>query len=552
MTLPPFRSPHAADVGELPRAARLADLAAPPHRDRLAAVLGSWAMERRWFRSKARRLRAVDVRDVIPLGAAEPDVVLVVLEARYEEGDPEEYAVPLARLPAPEMAQLAGMTDALVGRLGSGDEVLVDAMRVPATTELLCEAIGEDRTWQGASGCVVARPTGAFETLRGDRSRRLVATPSHAEQSNTSVVAGERLILKLYRRLESGLNPELEVGSFLTARRFPHVPRVAGSLDYERPGAPPATLAVLQEYRASLGDAWSYTLGVLGDYLDAVQGELPPAVVVSTTGLLALSADPVSGGARGAMGGYLDQARLLGERTAALHLALGSDRADSAFAPEPADASYLRSVHSGILAAARLQLDLLEKRVATLPHGVRADAEEVLRRRSQVDATLARLAGHHLDGLRIRVHGDYHLGQVLYTGGDFVIIDFEGEPGRPLRERRLKASPLVDVAGMLRSFSYAASSALIQRGSGRTQGSGAASLEPWAQAWTAWASGAFLAGYRAVAAGAEILPADDFRWAALLDAFMLQKAVYELEYELNNRPAWVGIPLRGIVGLLEA
>ncbi len=554
MTLPPPRPRRTATPGVLPNVERISDLVAGPNRDGFLAILGAWVSERRWFRSKARRIRGVDVIDVATLGGSGMDTALFVLEFRYVEGPRELYAVPVARVGAEDAALPGDAVGAIIVRLGSSGDVLVDAMRMPATAEQLVAAIGGRRCWQGASGTLVARPTPAFGTLLGDSSRRLIAAPGHVEQSNTSVVLGDRLILKVYRRLEEGLNPELEVGGFLTDRGFPHVPAVAGWLDYERAGAETATLAMLQEYRASQGDAWTYTLGVLGDYLDAsaTRADPPAAVAMSAKGLLALAAAQPPHRVRDAMGAYLDQARLLGERTAALHLALGSDRVDPAFAPEAGDAPHERTVLQSVLSAAGLGFDLLARRMATLPDEVRADAEAALALRERADGMLARLLGRGTGGRRIRIHGDYHLGQVLFTGRDFVIIDFEGEPGRPLRERRIKRSPLVDVAGMLRSFSYAASGSLIQRDrEGSFREGDTADLDSWAGAWTAWASGAFLAGYRAVVGRADILPADDAGWAVLLDAFLLEKAFYELEYELNNRPAWVGIPLRGIVGLLE-
>jgi maltose alpha-D-glucosyltransferase/alpha-amylase len=427
-------------------------------------------------------------------------------------------------------------------------------MRIPAVAERLVEAIGSRARWRGDGGSLAGEPTRAFRALRGRRADRLVAVPLRGEQSNTSILLGDRFILKLYRRLEPGRNPDLEVGRFLTERGFPHVPAVAGSLEYEPAAGEPGTVAILQAFQPNEGDAWTSTLAALAGYLDTVAtaGDAPAPVAMSAGGLLELADTPPPRAVREAAGTYLQRARLLGERTAALHLALASDHDDPAFAPEPADARYQRSVRQAVRFASRQGFELLRRRLATLPEAARQDAEAAMALRARAEARLALLGAGSAGGLRIRVHGDYHLGQVLSTGRDFVIIDFEGEPGRPLSERRIKRSPLVDVAGMLRSFSYAASGTLVQRaGGGTVRAEDVARLEPWARAWTAWASAAFLAGYRATAGDAAILPPDDERWAALLDAFLLQKAFYELEYELNNRPGWVGIPLQGIVGLLR-
>jgi maltose alpha-D-glucosyltransferase/alpha-amylase len=538
----------------LPPLSRVVDAAAPAHRDAVAAALVAWARGRRWFRGKARRVRGAEIADVVPLDLAGLDAALVVLAVRYAQGDGEDYVVPLARLDPTAATQVEAAPDAIVGRLGTDGALLVDALRLPVAAERLAAAIGRRARWRGEGSVVAARPTGAYRALRGDPAERLRAVPLRGEQSNTSVILGDRLILKLYRRLEPGRNPDLEVGRFLTGRGFAFVPAVAGSIEHERPGAEPASVAILQALQPNEGDAWAYTLDALGDFLDAVltETEAPRPPATSAAALLGLVGVIPPRAIRETAGTYLDRARLLGERTAALHLALASDAADPAFAPEPADDRYRRSVHQAVRSAARQGFDLLGRRLDGLPADARRDAEAALALRSVVDVRLARLLGPGPAGLRIRVHGDYHLGQVLDTGRDFAIIDFEGEPGRPLPERRIKRSPLVDVAGMLRSFSYAASGTLIQRAdAGAVRPEDVARLDPWAQAWTAWASAAFLGGYRTVVGAGPILPAADADWAALLDAFLLQKALYELEYEVNNRPAWVGIPLRGIAGLLR-
>jgi maltose alpha-D-glucosyltransferase/alpha-amylase len=255
--------------------------------------------------------------------------------------------------------------------------------------------------------------------------------------------------------------------------------------------------------------------------------------------------------AREAIGSYLDRARLLGVRTGELHRVLASERTDPAFAPEPFDALYQRSLFQSVRTAVREQLRLLARRSRTLPERAQADAAAALALEPAVDALLGQLLGRRFGGLRIRCHGDLHLGQVLDTGRDFVITDFEGEPGRPLGERRLKRSALTDVAGMLRSFHYAAMGSLVRTASaGSVRDEDQASLEAWTRYWYLWVSAAFLGGYGEAVAGTSVLPAGDEERAVLLDVLLLRKAFYELDYELNNRPDWVAIPLQGIVSLL--
>lgn len=530
-------------------------LAAALRADGTADVLVAWARERRWFRGKARRVRAAAVTTVVPLDVDELDAALVVLRVHYDEEEAEDYLVPLARVDGAAAAAIAAdRPAAIVGRTGREGDALVDALWIPAVAERLAAGIGRGDSWRGPDATLVARPTGAYRELRGDARRPLRAIPSRIEQSNTSVVLGERLILKVYRRLEAGVNPDLEVGRILTHRGFAHAPAVAGAIEYEPAGGEAGAAAILQAFVPNAGDAWSSTLDTLDDVLEAAsaRGDAPPPPTTSTAGLLAQAGQSPPPALRDVVGAFFDRVRLLGERTAELHLVLAVDADDPAFAPEPADAAYQRAVHGAVRAATRRSFGLLGRRLATLPEAARADAEAALGLRDAVDDRLARLLDRPSRGLRIRVHGDYHLGQVLDTGQDFTIIDFEGEPGRPLAERRVKQSPLVDVAGMLRSFSYAASGTLVRRaGGGEVGAATVARLEPWVRAWAAWVSAAFLAGYRDTAGTAPMLPPDDEGWATLLDAFLLQKALYELDYELNNRPRWVGIPLQGIVGLLR-
>jgi trehalose synthase-fused probable maltokinase len=260
-----------------------------------------------------------------------------------------------------------------------------------------------------------------------------------------------------------------------------------------------------------------------------------------------LAATPTPEGVCDLNGAYIDSAHVLGRRTAELHLALAADAADQAFAPEPwtrEDTARLVADAAGQIARARALLD-------AAPAGVTPDLaatarDLVDRAHATLDARYGAAGGGAPAGTasRIRVHGDYHLGQVLWSEGDFYLLDFEGEPARPLEERRLKESPLKDVAGMLRSFSYAAHAALAAQTAAR--GADAGRLEPWSRVWERWTGASFLKGYLAVAGDASFLPADAAQRAALLDLFLLDKALYELNYELNNRPEWARIPLRGL------
>jgi maltose alpha-D-glucosyltransferase/alpha-amylase len=369
-----------------------------------------------------------------------------------------------------------------------------------------------------------------------------------AEQSNTSVAFGDRLLLKLFRRVDEGQNPDLEMGLFLTEKGFPNIPRVAGALEYVRGHRGPMTVGIVQEYVPNEGDAWQYTLDSLNGYLEdamAKQPEVNEPQLLLGTSLADLAAMPPPQLALEMFGTYLESARLLGRRTADLHLALASETEDSTFAPEPFTAQYQRSMYQSTRSLALELFRLLRDKQRQVPQAIQLlDLEE------SVVERFRRLLGTKIEAQRIRVHGDYHLGQVLYTGKDFVIIDFEGEPARPLSDRRIKRSPLRDVAGMVRSFHYAAYTALFGR-SGASPQENPSFLEAWILFWYQWVASGFLRAYLDAAGEGSFLPKTRRENEVLLDALLLEKAIYELRYELNNRPDWVKIPIAGILQLLE-
>jgi maltose alpha-D-glucosyltransferase/alpha-amylase len=555
-----------------------ATLAAPPDlarllsgttAERLTAILLDWLPERRWFRSKARRIRSGRIADVVELGGASSSAVLVLLDVTYDEGEPERYAIPLeivsgeaaaeraerapgsivARLRPPEEPETDGGSSAAE----AGETLLVDAAYGAAVADVLLAAITGRRRFRGRSGAVAGQPTRAFRALRGPTSERLAATPLRAEQSNTSLVFDDRFILKLYRVLEAGENPDLEIGRFLTERRFPNVPAVAGFLDYRSGDGPPSTLGVLQAYVPNEGDLWAVTLDAVDAFYEAALAEPEtPVLDEPTTGaLLEASRDDPPEAAHRLVGAYLDTARLLGERLGELHTVLASEPDDPAFAPEPLTPFHQRALYQSVRGAVREALRLLERERTRLPERLEPTVAGLLAAGARIDARLRPLVDRPLGGMRIRCHGDFHAGQVLFTGRDVVIIDFEGEPARPLSERRLKRPAFVDVAGMVRSFHYAAHHPLVAGGEPIGRGEAErAKLRAWARFWYGSVAAAFLRGYGEATAGASFLPPDDASRAILLDALLVAKAAYELRYELNNRPGWVEIPLVGLAALL--
>jgi len=351
----------------------------------------------------------------------------------------------------------------------------------------------------------------------------------------------------VFRRLEEGVNPELEVGRFLTEKTsFAQIAPLAGSLEYRRTQGEPVSIAILQGYVPNQGDAWQHTLNTLAHFLAAPEltGAVPPAL---PRDVLEASRQELPEIAVRSIGGYLDSARLLGKRTAELHMALSSDPDEPAFAPERISPLDQRSIYQSISGLSMRAADLLRSQLNRLPADARDEGKQVLDLQPRVTEILRSFLTRKLDMTRIRVHGDYHLGQVLYTGHDFVIIDFEGEPTRSLYERRLKRLAMRDVAGMLRSFSYASQAALRSQQASEDR---LAALQAWAHFWAECVSAVFLKSYLTTAGRQSWIPQAPEDLKLQLNTMLLEKALYELRYELNLRPDWVRIPLRGILDLV--
>jgi maltokinase len=448
-------------------------------------ALNEWIVAQRWFASKTREVTSIDIVDAVTLRTESPMLLLCLVEARFPAGTHETYQVPLGLRRADDgwdrgvIGEADGWTvyDALVDA-AAGRELL---HRMRSNAEL---QVGQDEfifRWApeagaGLGGTVDVRPVGV-------------------EQSNSSIVFGDQLILKAFRKVEPGVNPELELLRFLTSHGFPHIASLVGWYEVEG-RLIDATLGILQEFLLGFRDGWELALDEL-------------------------TTDP---------DGLLDKLAALGTVIGELHSALGSDSSDPAFSPDEPSVESLAILTADVdEQIERVFLDLPEM-TATEP---------ILGRGQDVREKLAALSHVNAGGKVIRTHGDLHLGQTMLGDRGWVVLDFEGEPARPLPERRLKRSPLRDVAGMLRSFSYVTAGARLLRGVDAPEG------------WEELARERFLAGYHG-AVDSTLLPPGQQATEQLLAVFELEKAVYELRYELNNRPDWVAIPVAGIVRLLDS
>jgi maltose alpha-D-glucosyltransferase/alpha-amylase len=527
-------------------------------REELERILPEVLRGRRWFGGKDQPIESVRIVDTVR-GPVEGS--LIVFAEVLQAGGSSTYALPLSFAQGSEMEVVrhehpAAPLFELENDEGALEGIAWDALEDPAFCAGLLDAIGRRRKLRGSAGELVGSRTRAFAALRGADDTALPASLLRSEQSNSSVCYGDRLILKLFRRLAEGVNPDLEIGRFLTERaRFGHTAKVAGALEYRTGRGAPTTLAILHQQIENEGDAWRYTLDEIERAFEEALARHPGGVPDPAPGLgdllEAARAEPPEI-AEELVGGYLESARLLGQRTAELHLALASDRDDPSFAPEPFTTLYQRSLYQSMRTQTIRTFELLRERRGSMSGPALAEIDSVLALEGRLLEAFQTLIGAPLGGVRLRCHGDYHLGQVLYTGNDFSIIDFEGEPARTLSERRLKRSPLRDVAGMLRSFDYAVSTALLTSGErGSIRPEDVAALEPWARIWRHSVSASFLSAYLDPVQAAGLIPTAHEPLGILLRSLLLDKAVYELRYELGNRPDWIRIPVRGIRGILE-
>ncbi len=523
------------------------EIFATRQRDALDRALAAYLPTRRWFGSKARSISSISVRDAIELPN---DHRLAILDVEFHEGEAQSYLLPLG-IANVRREQDQARKVPVIARLREG-AVLYEPVQEEAFANALLDTVGRKKQLKGVSGTVAGVATRAFKDLRGDE-KELETHVLGVEQSNTAIIYGQNLFLKLFRRLEPGINTDIEITRFLNEETtFRHTPRVAGTLEYrdERTGTP-TTVGIMQGFTPNSGDAWAYTLDSIGRYYDKLLSD-PNAVeriakAMPQDDVFALAQKPLPDIARETIGSYLADAELLGQRTAQMHLALASRDDIKAFAPEPFTPHYQRSIYQYMRTQLVQTMQLIRKRAKDNP-----EFAELLSREEELHQQIRQVLNGKIDAQRIRVHGDYHLGQVLYTGNDFIIIDFEGEPARPLSERRLKRSGLRDVAGMLRSFHYAPYAVMFGTAPGSyVRNEDIGRLETGARFWHQWVSAAFLRAYLAESGKTPHLPSSRENLEVLLKSYLIEKALYEVVYEMNNRPDWVKIPLRGVLDLLE-
>jgi maltose alpha-D-glucosyltransferase / alpha-amylase len=504
-------------------------------------ALPAYLPSQRWFAGKGGKIDAATVATQVDLPGGEDGWLLAMIEVTLRAAAPQRYFLPLALTWEDEGSErrsaILPYTLARARRTRR-EGAIYDAVADPAFVLAVIDAMGATRRLAAAGGAIAFDHTEAF--ARASLPQSPAVKRIGLDQSNSSILVEDYGVLKLYRRLVAGVHPEMEMARFLTdVARFPHTPPMLGCFRFVPSAGDEITLGVVFAFVRNQDSAWAQALNYLARYLDEALLMTPHQPRPGEPPTPEMTAHPL----------YLELAAQLGLRTAELHRALCPDApVDAAFAPEPLTAADLAQWREAALATADRMLDALEQRQDGLPAEAQALAARLLAQRETLSTRMTELLPAAVDAAKTRFHGDYHLGQVLAVQNDFSIIDFEGEPLRSIDERRRKSSPLRDVAGMVRSYAYAAATAVRQMV--EIQPAALPVLEERAGEWRRQVTDAFLTRYRQAMAGARSLPADPAVTDAFIAFFTLEKAIYEIEYELAQRPNWVTLPLADLLALI--
>ena len=516
-------------------------------------ILPSYFKSKYWFGDSSRIIQSMHITNMLDLS---DDTVLVknlIVEVNFNEGLPEIYQLPLTYLSltqeslveaVPQKGILAEIT------LKNGSGLLVDSVYVEPFRAQLFYGLQDGKTLNFAKEKLVfIKGNLTPDAEIKDVSSRII----ESKQSNTSIIYDHRYFLKLYRRLDNTINPDAELAQYLTETvKFANTPDYMGKLVYHTQKRNEAVLGMMQDLVTNVGTGWVNAKDAAHRYMERVQTqaqEHDPSYDL-TERLQPLLFENLEEQEQDLIDSlFPERISLLGQRSAEMHQALASHKELSGFEHEAFSLHYQRSLYSSLQSVTREAFENLRKSIPSLPHTIQEEAEEILNRKSEVLACFKRVFKHKIDTVKIRTHGNFQLGQLLWTGKDFVIINFEGEPSRPFSERRILRSGLRDVASMIRSFHYAAYSPLMQQNYAEEYRE--SHLEDWAEAWYYYISRFYLNGYKKSLADSGLIPDNERDYTVLLETFLLEKAVVELNYELNHRPIFALIALRGIKAVLD-
>jgi maltose alpha-D-glucosyltransferase/alpha-amylase len=480
----------------------------------------------RWFAGKARMIKFLKVQQMLHIPIGHDIAYLIIIHVGYTYGDEEKYAMPVSFLP--DDYELMGQVNhkAFITRITASGKTgwLVDSIYDFRFQCQLFENIWDNAQNRQEQGALVYHRGKGLAAI--DENMGYLCVAPDLIQSNSSLVYGNKYFLKIYRKLFREMNPEVEMLQFLTEKGgFKNIPAFCGSIVFERPDTPPVTIAVMLQKVSSKSDSWAATGDDLNDFLFRFVGRD-----------FSIHDD------------VFEKVELLGRRTAEMHLALLSDKKSKEFKPAPFDADYVEFLKKHLAGLLDKRLKLLKENYSRLDDDTKALADEFINSRDAIRHFFSKISSSELKSLRIRIHGDYHLGQVLFTGTDYLIIDFEGEPESAIAHRKIKHSPLKDVAGMVRSFHYAVCAKLFF--SAETKGIDPLRLQKAADRWYKLITDAYVESYLQTMGNIKHIFGGRTEMNFILQLHLLEKSVYELGYELNGRPDWIKIPLKGIQQVL--
>jgi len=520
------------------------------------SILPDYLIKMRWFGGKARGIQGLRITGQSVININGNNVVMLLIEISYSSELPEIYQLPLTFTADAQAAVIKeNFPKAIVcnAKVGSETGALSDALFSDALQQEIIKLMGSNAKVMATDGDeIIFAGNRHLKTYLKEKEKiksRILA----AEQSNTSIVYDSAYFLKLYRKVDRSINPDVEITRFLTEKaKFKHIPAFVGTIEWNSNNGS-MVLGMMQEMVDNNTDGWSFMLDRLSSFNEKILSD--PRLQMANadaknTSIKPIAYDNLSTEVKELLEAPVtERVNLLGERTGEMHLALASSHEDTAFKPEPFSLHYQRSLFSSFQSLVRKTYQTLAKTLSKLPDDVRQEAEEVLQMRDEILLRFRAIYKKKFDVLKIRVHGDYHLGQTLFTGKDILIIDFEGEPAKTYSERRLKRAALRDVAGMIRSFHYAAYGSLFLNNSLHKED--IKKLVPYVEQWQRYMSGLYLQSYLHTVKDSMLVPKEKEDMQTMLQTYILEKAIYELNYELNNRPEWVIIPLRGIKAIMD-
>lgn len=535
------------------RLQRWEEVMEPRTMSRLASsVLPRYIKKMRWFGGKSRMVEHIDIFNHTVIPMSEYSTIIFLLNVTYQSGLPEIYQLPVTFATQTQAIRIEdSCPKAVIARMeiDETEGILYDALYGLPFQEAILRMMASNQDIRFGNTTLFFKGLAPLGDALDDEEN-LKPRVLSGEQSNTSLIYGNKYFMKIFRKVDRGINPDLEIIQFLTHHTaFSNVPSYTGSIEW-RKGKETLIIGMMQEMIESNGDGWTNMLDRLNDFNEAI---LVSNISLSEHDKVGTLLDPVSYEDTPELIRQLidtntaEQARILGVRTGEMHIALSSGRTPE-FTPEPYSLHYQRSLYAGLQSLVRSTFVSQRKSLQNLDEETRKHAEEVLAMKDDILNVFKEIYRHKIDVTKIRIHGDFHLGQVLYTGKDYIITDFEGEPARAYSERRLKRSPLRDVAGMIRSFHYAAYASLVLDTHIRSED--VDKLIPFVEQWYHYVTGFYMKAYLDTVEGSAFIPHRKDDLSILMTTFLLEKATYELNYELNNRPSWVMIPLRGIKAIM--